>query len=250
MGRQVSVSQAAERLGVTPHRVRQRIEGGSLPAERVGHRWSIDEADLLPLLGDAKVGRPLSERSAWAILDLADGSTPALTAFLRLTLTERQRARERWRLLAACTKDLAITTGVAQMLREMLLNRADRQVFRANARDVADLRADPRLVPSGLSDPRAEIAAGDIVEGYVLRGDAERFARDYLLTRAIGQSHRQEANVVLHVSARPITRPVPELLIAADLADHRTPREESRALEIVQDLTRNHARRAGGKEDQ
>lgn len=250
MGRQVSVSQAAERLGVTPHRVRQRIEGGSLLAERVGYRWSIDEADLLPLLGAAKVGRPLSERSAWAILDLADASPPALTAFARLALSERQRARERWRLLAACTKDVSRNTDAAQVLREVLLNRAERQLFRASTRDLPDLRADPRLVPSGLSDSRAEIAAGDIVEGYVMRGDAERFARDYLLARAIGQSHRQEVNVVLHVSARPTTRPVPKLLIAADLADHRTPREESRALEILQDLTRNHAMSAGGKEDQ
>ena len=61
MGRQISVSEAAERLGVTSHRVRQRIKDGSLPAERVGNRWGIDEADLLPLLDGAKVGRPLSE---------------------------------------------------------------------------------------------------------------------------------------------------------------------------------------------
>lgn len=237
MGRQISVSEAAERLGVTPHRVRQRIEDGSLPAERVGNRWGIDEADLLPLLDGGKVGRPLSERSAWAILDYPDSSPQALAALTRLAPSERQRTEERWRLLTTHVWRTDNIAGVARLLREMLANRAERQVFRANARDLPDLRADSRLVLSGLSDPRAEIAAGDIVEGYVTHADLEHLIRDYLLTPAVGQSNRQRANVVLHASTRSVSRPATPLLIAADLADHRTPREESRAVEIINDLT-------------
>jgi hypothetical protein len=129
--------------------------------------------------------------------------------------------------------------GVVRQLRLMLANRAVRQVFRANTRDLRDLRADARLVLSGLSDPRAEIAAGDIVEGYVKQADLGHLIRDYLLTQAVDQASRQQANVVLHASIRPVPRPAPLLLIAADLADHRTPREESRAVEILNDLTAN-----------
>lgn len=237
MGRQISVSEAAERLGVTSHRVRQRIKDGSLPAERVGNRWGIDEADLLPLLDGAKVGRPLSERSAWAILDYADSAPQAIAALARLAPSERQRAQERWRLITTHASDTDNGAGSARLLREMLANRAERQVLRANTRDLPDLRTDARLVLSGLNDPRAGIAAGDVVEGYVTRADLGHLVRDYLLIRAVGQSSRQQANVVLHASIRSVTQPAPLLLIAADLADYRTPREESRVAEIINDLT-------------
>lgn len=217
--------------------MRQRIEDGSLPAQRVGNRWGIDEADLLPLADGGKVGRPLSERSAWAILDYADSSPQARAALALLAPSERRRTEERWRLMTAQAGDADAIVGVARLLREMLANRAERQVFRANTRDLPDLRADVRLVLSGLNDPRAEIAAGDIVEGYVTQADLGHLIRDYLLTPAVGQSSRQQANVVLHASIRSVPRPSPLLLIAADLADHRTPREESRAVEILNDLT-------------
>lgn len=237
MGRQISVSEAAERLGVTSHRVRQRIEDGSLPAQRVGNRWGIDETDLLPLLIGPKAGRPLSERSAWAILDYIDSSTQAMAALALLAPSERQRAEERWGLLATHARDTDAIADVARQLREMLVNRAERHAFRANTRDLPDLRAETRLVLSGLNDPRAEIAAGDVVEGYVTPVDLRHLIRDYLLTPAVGQSSSQQANVVLHASIRSVPRPAPLLLIAADLADHRTPREESRAVEILNDLT-------------
>jgi excisionase family DNA binding protein len=237
MGRQISVSEAAERLGVTPHRVRQRIEDGSLPAERVGNRWDIDEADLLPLLEGGKVGRPLSARSAWAVIDCADSSPEAVDSFARLAPPERQRAAARWRLLSADAWDTDAITKAARLLREMLANRAGRQAFIVNARDLADLRDDTRLVLSGLNDPRAEIAAGDIVEGYVTHADLADVIHDYLLKPTVGQSIRQQANAVLHVSNRSVPRPPPLLLVAADLADHRTPREESRAVNLLNDMT-------------
>lgn len=237
MGRQISVSEAAERLGVTPHRVRQRIGDGSLLAERVGHRWGIDEADLLPLLDGGKLGRPFSERSAWAILDFADLSPQAQAAFALLAPSERRRTRERWRVIADSASDSGNVAEVVRLLSRMLANRAERHVFRVNARDLPDLRGDTRLVLSGLNDPRAEIAAGDVAEGYVTRADLAQLIRDYLLTSAVGQSSRQDANVILHASSRSVPRPAPLLLIAADLAEHRTPREEFRAVEILHHLT-------------
>ena len=243
MGRWISVSEAAERLGVTSHRVRQRIQDGSLPAERVGNRWSIDEADLLPFLDGVTVGRPLSGRSAWAILDHADPSPREPAPLTPLAPSERRRAEERWRLLTAHASNADSIAGVARLLRDMLANRAERHVFRANARDFADLRADTRLSLAGLNDPRAEIAAGDVVEGYVTRPDLEHLIRDYLLTPAVDQSSRQQANVVLHASMRAVPRPAPLLMIAADLADHRTPREESRAVEILRDLAESRQTR-------
>lgn len=236
MGRQVSVAEAAERLGVTPHRVRQRIEDGSLPAERVGNRWSLDESDLLPLLEGRRVGRPLSDRSAWAILDLADSSSQAMEALGRLAASERRRAQQRLSALLTRARDTDDVSDVARVLREMLTNRAARHVLRANDRDLPDLRADDRLILSGLSDQHAEIAGGDVVEGYVSHADATKLGRDYLLTPAIDRASRQRANVILHYTDRSVPSPAPLLLVAADLADHRSPREESRAVEILNSL--------------
>lgn len=124
MGRQISVSETADRLGVTPHRVRQRIEDGSLLAERVGNRWSIDEADLLPLLDGPKVGRPLSERSAGALLDYADSSPQAQAALNLLAPSERRRTRERWRSITDHARDSDDVADVADVA-EGYVTRAD-----------------------------------------------------------------------------------------------------------------------------
>jgi excisionase family DNA binding protein len=234
--RELSVAEAAGRLGVTPHRVRQRIEDGTLPAVRVGNRWSIDEADLLPLMSGTKTGRPVSERSAWAILDLAEVQARDTSTPPHLAASERSRARQRLNHLLTRVEAHDDPGVVAQLLRELLGNRAQRHLFQANDRDLDDLRADARLAPSGLSDPRAGIASGDIVEGYVLAGRFEELVRDYLLVPAVNQAARQRANVVLHASDRPVTAPVPPLLLAADLAEHRGPREESRARELLTEL--------------
>lgn len=232
---ELSVAEAAGRLGVTPHRIRQRIEDGTLPAVRVGNRWSIDEADVLLLMSGTRTGRPVSERSAWAILDLAE-VPPDTQESPHLAASERSRARQRLNHLLARVEAQDNASAVAHLLRELLGNRAQRHLFQANDRDLDDLRADARLAPSGLSDPRAGIAGGDIVEGYVLAGRLEEVVRDYLLVPAVNHAARQRANVVLHASDRPVAAPVPLLLLAADLAEHRGPREESRARELLAEL--------------
>jgi len=43
-GRAYSVSEAAERLGLTPQAIRARINVGTLPAEKVGAQWTIPAA--------------------------------------------------------------------------------------------------------------------------------------------------------------------------------------------------------------
>ena len=43
----VSVAEAAQRLGVGVPRIHQRIADGSLRAERIGSQWVVDELSLL-----------------------------------------------------------------------------------------------------------------------------------------------------------------------------------------------------------
>lgn len=55
----LSVSQSAERLGVTSSRVRAMIKDGRLPAVKCGKGWIIQEEDVLDrLLSKPRAGRP------------------------------------------------------------------------------------------------------------------------------------------------------------------------------------------------
>ena len=53
----LTTSQAAERLGVTPGRVRQMVADGILPVTRIGRDNLVKVADL-KLVEDRKPGRP------------------------------------------------------------------------------------------------------------------------------------------------------------------------------------------------
>jgi hypothetical protein len=119
---------------------------------------------------------------------------------------------------------------LAVSLRSVFRNRARRRLLRASPADLADLRADDRwalLVDLGASG----IASADI-EGYLGESDLDGVVRDYLLVEA-----DSDANVVLHVIPD-AQYPYPEsrLRLAADLAEHRGPREEARAAELLHEL--------------
>ncbi|MBI2684328.1 MAG: helix-turn-helix domain-containing protein [Actinobacteria bacterium] len=93
---QVSVRQAAQRLSISPQRVRALAATGRIPARKVGRDWVVDLARLS--LHDREnhgPGRPLSARSCWAILDLFDGKQP-----VGLSRSEHLRARTRAESLA------------------------------------------------------------------------------------------------------------------------------------------------------
>ncbi len=57
MGKLLSTTQAAERLGLSVPRVQNFIWDGRLPAEKVGRSYAINEDDLA-LVADRKPGRP------------------------------------------------------------------------------------------------------------------------------------------------------------------------------------------------
>ena len=58
----ISVTEAAEKLGVTRGRIRQLISDGRLKATKVGHYWAIDTQDLAALQR-RKPGRPRKDQS-------------------------------------------------------------------------------------------------------------------------------------------------------------------------------------------
>jgi excisionase family DNA binding protein len=239
----ISVAQVAKRLGVGVARVHQRIADGSLPAERIGSQWAIDEASLVPLFEAKYPGRPLSERSAWALLAFSVADGDRIEA---LAPSERSRAKDRLvLLLSEGVSDAAFSevgvNAMAYLLRSMLRNRAERRLYRAAPRDLPDLRDNARVALSGLSHPDSGIAAGDLVEGYVASADLDAVVDDYLLSSVASV---KQANVVLHVAsaaALSSLEDIPPLLLATDLAEHRGPREEARAAELVRALAAQHS---------
>ncbi|MEO6019723.1 MAG: helix-turn-helix domain-containing protein [Knoellia sp.] len=72
----MSVGQAAERLGVSPARVRQRIGAGTLVAEKIGGRWLVDLAVSSP--APLQAGRPVSPASVWWSLVASEIAKAAL----------------------------------------------------------------------------------------------------------------------------------------------------------------------------
>lgn len=55
---EIGTTEAAARLGVTPGRVRQLIDEGSLPARKVGDHWLMLPEDVRAMKKRAKPGRP------------------------------------------------------------------------------------------------------------------------------------------------------------------------------------------------
>ncbi|HEX3852619.1 MAG TPA: helix-turn-helix domain-containing protein, partial [Polyangiaceae bacterium] len=189
----VSVAEAAGRLGVSVPRIHQRIADGSLHAQRIGFQWAIDERSLFDAAERRLPGRPLSPRSAWAVIALSAGDGEAARALAR---NERVRANARLgRLLALGVKASGAEDDVrrvAAALRSQFRNRADRALFKAADADLEALRSDPRW-RSLISSKASGIASRD-VEGYVAREDLEPLAKDYLLMPS-----DDDANVIIHV---------------------------------------------------
>ena len=63
MGKLLSTTEAAARLGITVPRVQTFIWEGRLPALKVGRSYAIDEDDL-KLVENRKTGRPAKQAAA------------------------------------------------------------------------------------------------------------------------------------------------------------------------------------------
>jgi hypothetical protein len=218
----ISVPQAADRLAVSPARVRQRIESGELVAEKIGGRWLVD-LDASPP-APAEVGRPVNPLSVWWSISEVQQPHAVEPISDRLAAAARQLSRSS-RNRAMHRMANAVQDRDHQALLVWLRNRASRHLYMAAPADLAHLRADKRLAISGVSHPESGIEDPRIAEGYVDAGDLDAVVNDYWLERPrVGEL----PNVVLHATpVRPSA--VEALLLAADLSEHQEPREIARA---------------------
>jgi hypothetical protein len=102
------------------------------------------------------------------------------------------------------------------------------------------LRDDPRIVLSGVSDPRAHLSVAQEFEGYVAPDHLRSLRRDYLLAKG------GSGNVILHVAdlvqvmgfASGVGVLAPLGLVIADLADHHGPREDAQVRRLIAGVSR------------
>lgn len=199
-------------LGVSEVRVRQLIDAGDLRARQVGGRWLIDVASVP---SSRRRGRPMSSRMAWGLVESGDGRRAPWLSPQDVYRLKQYRNR------------LFHDTEPPLLLKSWLAVRADRHEM--SCPETSGLRLDPRVVLSGISEPRSRMSAANQVELYVHTDDYDDLCADHLLVPATVP----RANVVVHAAQVRPADPVPVLLLAADLADHDGPRELSRARELI-----------------
>jgi hypothetical protein len=162
---------------------------------------------------------------------MAEGDQEALAG---LAAVERARAEARLEKLlahvAATPRHEADIRRTASELRSLLSKRAYRQLRKAADSDLANLRQDPRW--QSLVSPAAVGIAMLDLDGYVAASDLKSLTEDFLLMPA-----GTDANVVIHTLPKgQKAYPRSNLLLAADLAERRGPREEARAAELLREV--------------
>jgi len=216
MPEMISVSEAAQRLSVSRYRIYARLRDGSIRGRQSGRSWLVDSSSL----PSPRRTRPMSADMALALVLLFDNVQPE-----GLLGSEMSRLRAKGDLLSAAPADELI-----ERVRSWMAARAPIARVQVAPADLEALREDNRLVPSGLSDPRADMAAADVVEGYIARADLDDFADDHFIDL---EAEHQRPNLVLRTLKTP-PAPIPRLLSAADLIDHGGPRETQAALRLLE----------------
>lgn len=213
-----SVEEYAKWRGVSPQRVREMLRAGELQGHRAGERqWVVDDVAYSQR---KPVARPLGPVSAWAVIALLSNEDPEPG----LSPVQMHRAR-RYR------NEIVHATRPAALMNSLLRHRGERLVFRGAPRDVIEMiDADDRILRSGISDPRSGISAGDSAELWLREFmDLSGFVADWLL------QPDPRGNVVIHRGGGRLNglQMSPIGLVAADLADWNSPREDARAEALV-----------------
>lgn len=222
----ITVTDAAGRLGVTPHEVRRLIHTGVLTGRRLGRQFLVDEASVdARRLQRVLPGRVLTPANAWGILFAVSGESAPW-----LATSTRSRLMGPW---------LAETD--AAMLTVACRHRATRRRLRILPLYRERLVAEPSVVLTGLSaavEVGADIAAVDPpVELSCSPTDVDLLSRRYAL------SDEGQANVLFSVpSVTDVAilrrlldrRTMPPGVVAADLTESDDARTRRAGLTLLQ----------------
>lgn len=242
----MSVREAAQQLGVSPHRVRQLIDQGDLPARRIGRFWVLDEASVRRRAEvDVVDGRPYAARQVWRLGVLADMIAHGHQDDGLVDLDGPIDPQARWQLRHYL--DDLLQVADPRDLAWRLRGRADEVVQRyAHPSVLAGLAAERRVVLSGAHAAAARgapLVPDDAVDAYVDPDDLDALS-PYGLIDVPG-----DANVHLRVVAhlrqwRPSLRHdeddgpalAPLLLVVADLSERADARAQQAADQLWSNL--------------
>lgn len=230
----LSVAEAAQRLQVSPRRVRALLEDGRLQGRQVAGRWLLPSRAVDHRQRAAPApGRPLSPASAWhtlAILAKADDSISHLPAPVK------SRARGR----AEALRNMSPSGEVARRWRSALARRAEICEYYAHPSVLERLLDDPALVRSGISavgDHGAGLMVLSGAEGYVRSRDLPHLESQYALNPNIDAA---QANVRVHVVADDraaewlfLHRVAPAAVVAADLVERDSSRDRAAGVKLA-----------------
>jgi hypothetical protein len=174
------VTQAAERLEVSPRRVRQLLAQGSLVGRQLGRDWAVDPRSLARHpVRRRSVGRPWHPSAAWAVLRVAYGDQ------LDMSPVDRSRAQHRLSQHGL--------SGLVARLR----SRADEYRCYAHPAAIERLNRDTSVVRGGVSavdEHNIDLVVTGAAELYVQRRHHAELADRYAL-----DPDAERPNVILHV---------------------------------------------------
>jgi excisionase family DNA binding protein len=215
----MSVEEAAERLGVSARAVRLRIAGGALPAVKFGRDWRVDAHEVARLARrHPGKGRPLSPAMAWAVLLLASGEEPAAD---RLVSGPRYRARARQWLrehpLAEC----------ADQLRE----RARREVFDVHPSELPRVQDRPDVLLTGASaaDLVGLLGEAQSVELYAPAANRDAIVVEHALMAGSGDVTVRWVPDDVWPALNPTGHLAPRAAVLVDLLESEDPRARREA---------------------
>jgi len=214
----LSVSEAAQLLGVSRQRVLVLIADGELPARRVGDRWVLDSADVETRHRDRASTRPMAPRVAWGLVALVEGrEAPWLRQDQRSRLRRRLRQRPSLERIASWTR------------------RRNKVLWlRGHPAALPRLLTVPGAVPTGASADETDLVDLRRVEIYL----PEDQAPDVIAALALRQADRGTANAVVKIPQGlwPFDQGPGPLALALDLWEAGDERSRRSAHRIYGDI--------------
>lgn len=218
----LSLSEYAARHGIGTQRARALASGGRINARKVGSQWVVSDGARPRSVRNP--GRPPSVTTVWAAaVALEEGNLDkALDSQVR-------RAAKR------VLQRIASSEPGESRLRELVSLAANRgHLHRVRSADPVELAADPRVACSGLAWSPSQIQSVDDIDLYVRESDWGELSLDHALVE-VPQS-RANTRVRVIADNVELSRDVPALVAAADLADIGSSRAQLAASAILDSI--------------
>lgn len=220
----LSVSEAADRLGVSAAAVRQHLAAGRLPAYKRGRSWWLDASGVERMARDRpRGGRPLSPEIAWAVVLLASGDDDA---------AEVAAGRDRyWSRVRAWLRDHPLQDNAPR-----LRARAVIEEFDAHPSELKRILERPDVLITGVSagNEVGLVGSSTAIEVYAAASSRHAIVDDHALVPGTGPVRvRWVPDRLWPLLGRDDDRRAPRAAVLLDLLESDEPRarrEAARAL--------------------